>query len=274
MPTITTNGVELYYDREGQGEPVLLVHGYMFGGDYWRPQIDALKSEYDVINVDLRGQGRSQTTTDLADYDLWNQVEDVFGLIDQLGIAPVHWVGLSMGGFIGMRMALKHPEVLRDLVLINTTDLPEVDEKKEIYTAFRQVARDGGLDQVAEALPVTFFKQSYIDGQPDKVQAWIDGCLAANTEGLLLASEGIDIREDISDRTPSINLPTLVIHGTEDVAIDPERGEALAARIPGARLEMIDAGHQSNVDTPDAVTHLLQGWLAEMRQPARAGSTG
>jgi 3-oxoadipate enol-lactonase len=275
VPTITSNGCEMFYIREGSGEPLLLVPGLMFGAEHWRPQIDALKDEYDVITMDLRGQHNSQTTDDQADYDMWNQMEDVYGVIQQLGVAPVHYVGLSMGGFIGMRMALKHPEALRDLVLIDTQDQRDLPDNLELYAAFRQVARDGGIDVVADALPATFFKQSFIDGEPEKVKAWLDDVRAGNTHGFMHASQGVDERDDISDRTPSISLPTLVIHGTEDAAIALERGQALAARIPGAKFEAIDgAGHQSNVDSPEEVTRLIREFLAEVRQTAGAGSAG
>ena len=275
MPTITTNGVEMNYIREGSGEPVLLVPGLLFGAKHWRPQIDALKDAYDVIALNLRGQHGSQATDDPADYDMWNQTEDVYGLIHQLDIAPVHYVGLSMGGFIGMRMALKHPEALRDLVLIDTTDLPEEPEKVEIYEAMRQILESGNLESVLPALPISFFKQSFIDGQPDEVEAWFDDLRAGNPNGFAKASRGVDNRDDISDRTPKINLPTLVIHGTEDVPIELERGEALAGRIPGARLEkVVGAGHQSNVDSPDEISRLLKDWLAEVRQKPGAGTAG
>ncbi|MDP9324906.1 MAG: alpha/beta hydrolase [Candidatus Dormibacteraeota bacterium] len=275
MPTISTNGVELNYIREGAGEPVLLVPGLLFGAKHWRPQIDALKDEYDVIAVDLRGQHGSQTTDDPAAYDMWAQMEDVYGLIQQLGIAPVHYVGLSMGGFIGMRMALKHPEALRDLVLIDTTDLPENPELAALYEAWRQIVWDGALEDVISALPATFFKQEFIDGQPDKVEAWLDDLRAGNHRGSVLASRGVDTRDDISDRTPEISLPTLVVHGTDDAAVPLERGEALAARIPGARLEKVEgAGHQSNVDTPDEISRIIKDWLAEVRQTSTAGAAG
>jgi len=175
MPTITTNGVEMYYIREGEGEPVLLVPGLLFGAHHWQPQIDALKGDYDVIAVDLRGQHHTQTTDDPDGYDMWSQMEDVYGLIQQLGIAPVHYVGLSMGGFIGMRMALRHPEALRELVLIDTTDMPEKPENVEMYEAFRQEVDAGRIENVVSALPPIFFKQAYIEGSPDKVEAWLDG---------------------------------------------------------------------------------------------------
>ncbi|MFY9615137.1 MAG: alpha/beta hydrolase [Candidatus Dormiibacterota bacterium] len=273
MPTITCNGVELNYIREGSGEPVLLVPGLLFGANHWRPQIDALKDEYDVIAVDLRGQHGSQTTDDPAHYDMWAQMEDVYALIQQLGIAPVHYVGLSMGGFIGMRMALKHPEALRDLALIDTTDLPENPELAAIYEAWRQIVWAGELEKVASALPGTFFKQEFIDGRPDDVEAWLNDLRAGNHRGLVLASRGVDERDDISDRTPTITLPTLVIHGTEDAAVPLERGEALAGRIPGARLEKVEgAGHQSNVDTPEEISRIIRDWLAEVRQKSAAGA--
>ncbi len=273
MPRITTNGVELNYTREGSGEPVLLVPGLLFGAKHWRPQVEVLKDDYEVIALDLRGQHGSQTTDDPAGYDMWNQMEDVYGLIQQLGIAPVHYVGLSMGGFIGMRMALKHPEALRDLMLLDTTDLAEVEDNIAIYEAFRQLVDGGELEKVAPALPITFFKQSYIDGEAEAVESWLNELRASNPQGMTRASRAVDDRDDISDRTPQISLPTLVVHGTEDAAIPLERAEALASRIPGARLEMVEgAGHQSNVDTPDEVSRLIKAWLAEVRQKSTAGA--
>jgi pimeloyl-ACP methyl ester carboxylesterase len=275
MPSITTNGVQLNYIREGSGEPVLLVPGLLFGAKHWRPQIDVLRDEYDVIAVDLRGQHGSQTTHDPTEYDMWNQAEDIFGLIQQLEIAPVHYVGLSMGGFIGMRLALQHPEALRDMVLMDTTDMPEHAEKVVIYEAFRQILESDGIEDVLPAMPKIFFKQSFIDGQPEQVESWLSDLRAGNPQGTARASRAVDERDDISDRTPTISIPTLVIHGTDDAAIDLERAEALAQRIPGARLETIDgAGHQSNVDSPDEVNRLLQAWLAEARQRSTAGAAG
>ncbi|HEV1998213.1 MAG TPA: alpha/beta fold hydrolase, partial [Candidatus Dormibacteraeota bacterium] len=88
VATIKTNGVELDFERQGKGESLLLVHGLLFSAESWRDQVDALSSEYDVIAVDLRGQHRSETTPDLAGFDLWNQMEDIHGLVTQLGIAP------------------------------------------------------------------------------------------------------------------------------------------------------------------------------------------
>jgi pimeloyl-ACP methyl ester carboxylesterase len=124
-------------------------------------------------------------------------------------------------------------------------------------------------------MPPIFFKAAYIDGQPDKVEEWLDELRAGNHQGTAHASRGVDNRDDVSDRTPTISVPTLVIHGTEDAAIEMDRAEALASRIPGARLETVEgAGHQSNVDSPDEISRLLRGFLAEIRQRAAAGSAG
>src|SRR5258708_14322701 len=120
MATVPTKGIAMYSERKGAGQPLLLGPGLLFGAEHWRPQMDVLASDYDVIAVDLRGQYHTTTTEDQAGYDMWNQTEDVYGLIQALGIAPTHYAGLSMGGFIGMRMALKHQEGLRDLILIDT----------------------------------------------------------------------------------------------------------------------------------------------------------
>ena len=266
MPKITTNGVELYYERVGSGEPLLLVHGLLFSAESWRDQLDSLSAEYDCIAVDLRGQHRSEATRDPAGYDLWNQAEDVHGLIGGLGIAPVHYAGLSMGGMIGMRLALTHPEDLRDLALLDTSAEGEEPEKVERYAAMRHVMRKGELEHVLPALPPVFFADAYVTEHPEKVEAWFESLRQGDQEGFALASQMVDERDDITARLGEIDIPTLVIHGTEDVPIPVERAQALAAGIPGARLDLVaGAGHQSNMDHPDEVTALLSGWLRAHR---------
>ncbi|MFN2463918.1 MAG: alpha/beta fold hydrolase [Candidatus Dormibacteria bacterium] len=268
MPRLKTNGVELYYERSGEGEPLLLVHGLLFSGDSWREQVSALAQDYNCITVDLRGQHRSETTPDLTGYDLWNQVEDVHGLIEQLGVAPVHYVGLSMGGMIGMRLALRHPGDLRDMVLLDTAADGEEPEKAERYAAMRHVMRKGELDAVLPALPPVFFSDDYVAQRGDLVEGWFDSLRQGNADGFALASQAVDERDDITEQLGTITAPTLVLHGTEDVPIPVEKGEAIAAAIPGARLELIaGAGHQSNMDHPTEVTSLLREWLA-----SRAGA--
>lgn len=272
MPRLRTNGVELYYERAGRGEPLLLVPGLLFSGESWRDQLDSLSSGYDCIAVDLRGQHRSEAPTDPAGYDLWNQAEDIHGLITELGIGPVHYAGLSMGGMIGMRLALAHPEDLRDMVLLDTSAEGEEPEKAERYAAMRHVMRKGELEAVLPALPVVFFADAYLVEHPEKVEAWFDSLRSGDPEGFALASQLVDARDDISARLGEIRVPTLVIHGTEDVPIPIQRAEALAAAIPGARLELVEgAGHQSNMDHPLEVTTLLQEWLRSRRAVAAGG---
>jgi pimeloyl-ACP methyl ester carboxylesterase len=234
--------------------------------------VDALKDAYDVVAVDLRGQGRSETTEDQAAYDMWNQAEDVYGLIQELGLGPVHWVGLSMGGFIGMRLALTHPEAIRDMVLLDTQARPEDPERVERYDAFCEVVWDGQLEAVEPALPPIFFSDRFIAEHPDEVEAWLGFLRGGNHRGMVMATRGVNGRDDITDRLGEIGVPTLVLHGSEDAAIDVDRGEALAAGIPGARFELIDgAGHQSNVDTPDVVSQKIRAFLDQVRQGVAAG---
>src|SRR5258708_11291897 len=275
MPTVSTNGIEMYYERQGSGEPLLLVPGLLFGAEHWRPQMDVLASDYDVIAVDLRGQYHPTSTEDQAGYDMWNQTEDVYGLIQALGIAPTHYAGLSMGGFIGMRMALKHQEVLRDLILIDTQAHSEDPEKAAMYAAMREILRAGQFDAVAPAMPATFFCDDFIVNQSAQVDAWLARLRENNHQGSAHASQGVDERDDITDRLGEIQVPTLVAHGTEDVPIEIERAEEMASLIPGARFARIEgAGHQSNVDHPEEVTALIRDFLAQVRQGAPAGSAG
>lgn len=259
MPTVQGNGVGLNYIREGSGPAVLLVHGYLFGADWWRPQIDALRDRFDVVAVDLRGHFGSETTED--GYDLWNQAEDMRAVIDALDLGPVHLVGLSMGGMIGMRLALRHPALVRSLVLMDTSAAPEDEKRVERYEAMMEVVAAGEMGRVLPALPPIFLADDFIIEERAQVDEWLARVAAADHLGLVRALDAINKRDDISHRLPEIGVPTLVIHGEDDVSIPVERAEQLAAGIPGARLELVSGAHQSNVDRPAETSRLIRDFL-------------
>lgn len=269
MSSVVANGVRLRYVREGAGDPVLLVHGFLFGADSWRPQIDALRDVFDVIAVDLRGQFDSETTAD--GYDLWNQARDMEELIEALGLGTVHLVGLSMGAMIGLRLTLQNPAAVRSLVLMDTTARTEDPELAERYEAMAQVAEADGLDAVLEALPAIFLADDFIAGHGDEVEAWLSRVRAADPIGFVHALRGLNARDDIAGRLNEIGVATMVIHGEDDVAIPVERARELADRIDGARLELTSGGHQSNVDRPDATSRLIRDFLLEVQQEQRQG---
>ena len=261
MPTIQSNGAAIRYIREGSGDPVLLLHGLLFGADWWRPQLAALRDRFDVIAVDLRGHMGSETTEDQAGYDLWNQVEDVRGVMAGLGVDSAHIVGLSMGGMIAMRLALRHPRAVRSLVLMDTSAAGEEPEKVERYDAMGQVVEAGQFESVLPALPPIFLADDFILEHRDVVDGWLERLAGSNHAGLVRALRGVNSRDDITPRLGEISVPTLVIHGEADVAVPLDRARTLAERIPGARLELVSGAHQSNVDRPEETSRLIRDFL-------------
>lgn len=144
MPTRRVNGAELHHTDEGSGgEPILFLHGLLWNGEMFRAQIDALKSRHRCVALDFRGQGKSEVTRD--GYDMETLFADAAALIEALGIAPCHVVGLSMGGFIAMRLAARRPELVRSIALLETSADPEPAENVPKYKRLNLVARWLGL---------------------------------------------------------------------------------------------------------------------------------
>lgn len=264
MAWLEANGVRLRYVREGSGDPVLLLHGYLFGADWWRPQIDALADRFDVVAVDLRGQMGSEASADPDGYDLWNQAEDVHAVMAGLDLAPAHVVGLSMGGMIAMRCALSHPEDVRSLVLMDTSAEPEEPEKIAQYEGMLQVVEAGHIEAALPALPPIFLADDFIVEHRDAVDAWLAALRDSDPTGVVRAGRGVNARASIADRLGEIRVPTLVIHGEDDVPIPVEVGRRLAAGIAGARFEPTTGGHQSNVDRAAETARLIGDFLASL----------
>ncbi len=147
MPTIEVDGTSLFYIDEGGGDEVVVFsHSYLMDYRHFAPQIEALSAHYRVIAYDHRGHGQSGKLS--QDYSMEIIYQDGLDLLDALGIESCHWIGLSTGGFVGMRIAIRRPERLRSLVLMDTSAETEPSVGRWKYSAMFALVRLAGFGPV------------------------------------------------------------------------------------------------------------------------------
>ncbi|MEO8450248.1 MAG: alpha/beta fold hydrolase [Gemmatimonadota bacterium] len=266
MPTLLVNGASLHYTDEGRGaETIVFAHGLLFSGRMFEAQVAARRDRYRCITFDFRGQGESEVTR--SGYDMETLTADSTALIRALGAAPCHFVGLSMGGFIGMRLGFRAPGLLRSLTLIATSADPEPRENIPRYRLLTRIARWFGLGIVSgRVLPIVIGRTMLNDpGRLSLRREWIDRVVGNDKIGITRAVAGVIDRVGVYDEIAAIRVPTLVIVGEEDTATVPAKAERIGARIPGARLVRIPrAGHSATIEEPAAVTSAIGDFLASV----------
>jgi pimeloyl-ACP methyl ester carboxylesterase len=162
MPKLQINDAEIHYEEQGTGpETIVFAHGLLMSGRLFANQVNALKDRYRCITFDFRGQGQSGVTA--SGYDMETLSEDAAALIEALRCAPCHFMGLSMGGFVGMRLAIRRPELLKSLVLLETSADPEAQENIGRYRLLNFVARWLGLRLVADRVMPILFGQKFLN---------------------------------------------------------------------------------------------------------------
>jgi pimeloyl-ACP methyl ester carboxylesterase len=271
MKRVTVNGVSLAYGEYGTGsEAVVLSHSYLVDRRQFEAQIRALSPHYRVLAFDHRGHGDSDRTPDYAMASIY---ADAVGFIEATGAAPCHFVGLSTGGFVGLRLALRRPDLLRSLVLMDTSAEAESRSKRAKYTAMFTILRRAGFGPVIEPTMKIMFGPNFL-GDPDRcdeVGLWRRRIMANDVDALIGFGRAIFDREPVLDQIGAITVPTLVVVGEHDQPQPIERSQALVDRIPGARLTVIaDAGHLCTIENPTAVSKALLEFLAnpETSHPA------
>ncbi len=266
MPVLRVNQADLWYEVHGQGpETVVFAHGLLWSGRMFHRQVSALQDRYRCITFDFRGQGRSEITR--SGYDMDTLADDAAALIEQLDLAPCHFAGLSMGGFVGMRLALRRPELLRSLILMDTSADPEPEENIGRYRLLNLISRWLGMGLVAgQVMPIMFGQKFLSDPQRAEERAeWRQRLLSNRRKGISRAVRGVISREGIQDRISGITVPTLIIVGDQDVATVPEKSRRMHERIPDSRLVIIPgAGHTSTVEEPEAVTAAIEEFLGSL----------
>lgn len=265
MPMIAVNGTKLYYEDTGPGstgQTIAFSHGLLWGTEQFAPQIAALRGRYRCIAWDHRGQGRSDADhRDTIGLELvWH---DAARLLEQLNSGPVHFCGLSMGGFVAMRMAAFRPDLVRSLILIETSSEQEPLENVKRYRLLTRVVKLLGPRVVMRRVREIMLGKAILTDAARRGEVERFSELMSRRKDIWRAVNGVVDRAPIHGELGRITVPTLILVGEEDVATTPEKAERMAAGIAGARLVRLPrAGHSSTVEEPAAVIAAVEEFLA------------
>jgi 3-oxoadipate enol-lactonase len=261
MPLHEINGQWIHYeDTGGTLDPIVLAHGLLMDGEMFAPQIEARAPGCRIITWDARCHGQTETTDDPFTFS--DLADDLKGLLDHLGIERAVIGGMSQGGSVALRFALKYPERVTALVLLSTQAGAEDPEKIASYRMMLDVWEADGLnDQLAETIASIVLGNEWPGREP-----WITKWRQTTRSLLRPAFEALVGREDIHQRLGEIKAPALVIHGTADAAIDIELAQRLCSGLANCRsLVRIDGGgHAANLTHPQAVNLAVQKFLSDL----------
>lgn len=271
MPLVNVNGAEVCITDTGNpaGVPdapaVVFGHGLLFSGHMFDAQIERLKPAYRCVTIDWRGQGQTPATDD--GYDMETLYADAAAIIEGLGVGPVHYVGLSMGGFVGMRLAARRPELIRSLSLLDTSAGPEDADKVSQYRKLASIYRWVGMKPLEGKVKPLMFGPSYL-ASPEAdagVGEWKRVLAGTDRVGMKKAIRGVTDRLPVVDELGAITAPTMVVVGLDDVATPVAKADTIVAGIAGATLKKVpDCGHSSTVEQPAALADLLEEFIGSV----------
>ena len=259
MPTLKIKGINLYYEDQGTGEPILFIHGLGSSGQDWELQAAAFSPHYRVITCDLRGHGRSDKPA--GPYSMSQFAGDAAALLQALGVASAHVVGLSLGGGVAFQLAVDQPALVRSLIIVNSAPEMILRTFKEKLAIWQRlvIIRLMGLPKMAAVLSPRLFP----DPAHEHLRQLFAERFAKNEKPAYLASLRSLIGWSVTPQLGQIRCPTLVITADQDytpVALK----EAYVAKMPNARLAVIpNAHHATPMERPEAFNAVLAEFLAQ-----------
>ena len=256
MPHATINNARLWYDVMGEGEPLLLHHGYTASRDNWMPVAERLRDKYRIILMECRGAGESEDTED--GYNLAQYARDVLGMADHLGLNRFSYAGHSMGGGIGYVLATEYPQRLDKLILMAPIPSGGTQGPDRKMLAQRLEARQrGDRDFFRRQMLATRFRP---DVQTDE---WFEqrvNHLLRVSDGHVTGGAETMAALDVTSKLAQMNLPTLMLAGAVDGLLAANLADFM--RMPNASLHVFSrAGHDVAIHEPDGVSEAIDQFM-------------
>ena len=258
MPSLIINDMNLWFEREGNGRPVILLHAFAVTGKMWFPQAPALTAAgYDVICVDQRGHGRSSAMP--TPYTIPQMAEDIHQLITSLDLKEVCVVGLSMGGRVAMQLALDFPQDVAALVLVSAKSEPAREIRFELEALAARAERGDVVSAVAEWYDERY--QRLYEYAPELMRALIEEWRTKPGSGLAGAARAIIAMESMTTRVSEISVPTLAVAGALDTPCHPFLAWFERAIADCRGVIVPEAAHFVNIEQPQSFNDLLLAFL-------------
>lgn len=266
MPFVKANGINIYYELHGSGEPLVLIAGIGYGSWMWHKMIPGLAEHFQVISFDNRGAGQSDIPP--GPYSAQLLAADTAGLIDALGLEHAHVMGHSMGGFIAQALVLDFPEKVNRLILSATNfgGPHHIQITPEAMAVLTDLSGDP-IERLKRGILVSC-APGYGEAHPEVVEEWVNyriqhplspsGYQSQLAIGLGLLTE----QAAFESRLPQVQAPTLILFGEHDRVVPPGNAELLHKVIPQASVKIIPgAGHFFPFEAPEAANAAILSFL-------------
>jgi pimeloyl-ACP methyl ester carboxylesterase len=253
--TIEYKGVEVVYSHIGVGQPVVLLHGFLEERSMWDDYAERLSSEFEVISIDLLGQGESGNVG--YAHSMEEHAAAVATVLFTENVDKCTVIGHSMGGYVALALAEKQPDLISGLVLFHSTTYPDLEEKKKDRERVIGLVQRNKSVYVNAAIPSLFAEDSRA-GLNDEIQSIIDIANGFSDQGIIANIRGMMERKDRTKILKTGDFRKLIIHGELDSVISTDDVKKIAALSDDIRLEIVpNIGHMGHLEAPDECFELI-----------------
>jgi len=253
------DGARIYYEVHGEGEPMVLVHGYPLNSGLFRDNVGPLSEQFQVITVDLRGYGRSETPD--SEGSIGTYASDVLAVMDEAGVEQAIIGGMSMGGPIVFEMYRQAPERFRGMILNDTIAAGAVPAEAGLWQGVGQQAEELGVASLVDFLMPDMLSADTRMNNPELV-TYLGGLMEeASQEAAIAGASALETRPDSAATLTEITVPTLILTGTEDSLYPYEIAQSLNEGILNSELVLLPgAAHAAIIEAADEANAAILEW--------------
>lgn len=261
---IKANDILMNYEIKGKGQNLVLIHGAGDNLNMWYHQVPVFSKSYQVITYDVRGSGETESPE--GEYSISLFSEDVYELMKAIGVKNAYFLGYSMGGRIALELALNHPELVKALVLANSSPVlaPPTAESIERRRAMLEPLDKGDMKAFAEMMTTNAFSPGFRSSHPVEFERYMKVKLQNQPQGIARIMRLLGVPASPPDLS-KVKCPVLLVVGENDLYMGAEQGEQAHKAIASSKLVILPTGHAAAIELPERFNSAVLEFLSEVR---------
>ena len=262
---ITANGISINYQIRGKGTNLVLIHGAGDNLNMWYHQVPVFAKNYRVVTFDVRGSGKTDRPE--GQYSIPLFAEDAYQLMKAIGVDRAYFLGYSMGGRIALELAIHHPDLVKGLVLANSSVgiAPPTPESLERRRVTLELLDNGNLQKVAEMMITSAFSPNFQSRNPTEFDKYMNVKLQNKPDGIARLMRSFSV-PSVPPDLRRLKCPVLLIVGENDQYMGVEQGRQAHQAIPGSKLVILPTGHAAAIELPERFNSAVSGFLSSIEK--------